>query len=114
MNLTIVSSIIGGLISILCGIGLYIQRAEIISLHNQLDQAEAVQSLCSASVEKLANDAKEKQVKSEAAINDAKRRSLLAQKNADYMLSLPSSVPGDDCMSAGARAEEWIDNRRFK
>lgn len=73
--------------------------------------ATGVATVCSASVETLDTTAKDRAAAAKPKIAAARQATVAAGVAAQQLLTSPPAVPGDDCASAQASVDAWLQSR---
>lgn len=78
------------------------------------DQAQGAAHACSAGVERMELEARQRKQAADRAIAAAQAAARGHQAAAQRLLSAPPAVPGDDCRSAEAAIDGWLQGRARK
>ena len=78
---------------------------------DQRDTAQSAAKACGDETERLHRLAEQRTREAQAARQKAAQAAALHGKRADAILAAPPAVPGDDCASARARVDNWLQGR---
>lgn len=84
------------------------KRDTAVAATTNLEHAGADVKTCNASVDNLGTQAKANAEAAAPARKAAASAAAVKNAKADAILSTPAAVPGNDCKSATARANDWF------
>ncbi len=86
-------------------------RGETQAMQQQRDGIRSAASACSVGVERLAEAGEQRAAAAAPVRQAAADRAADHNRKADEILAAPPAVPGDACVSAQARVDDWLKGR---